>query len=93
MVDVAIIVSLGLAETVLNNVEVDISVVNVVNWLFEGDLGEKVKFRQAERQYKHRQQPLFNKNLTVNSFEGRYMMDLKPYKEPKHVDKPHDGCS
>lgn len=52
MVDVAIIVSLGLAETVLNNVEVDMSVVNVVNWLFEGDLGEKVKFRQAERQYK-----------------------------------------
>ncbi|KAH0194726.1 hypothetical protein KCV03_g287, partial [Aureobasidium melanogenum] len=42
----------SLAETVLNNVEVDMSVVNVVNWLFEGDLGEKVKFRQAERQYK-----------------------------------------
>jgi hypothetical protein len=27
-------------------------VVNMVDWLFEEDLGEKVKFRHAERAYK-----------------------------------------
>lgn len=53
MVEVAIVVSLSLAETVLSNVEVDMSVVNVVGWLFDGDLGGKVEFRQAERLYKH----------------------------------------
>lgn len=45
-------VSLGLADTVLNMVEVDGSVVIVVDWLSEEDLGEKVEFRQAERLYK-----------------------------------------
>lgn len=53
MVDVAIIVSSGLAETVLNKVEVDMNVVNVKDRLSEGNLGEKVKFLQAERLYKH----------------------------------------
>ena len=53
MVDVTIMVSLSLAETVLSRVEVDTSVVNVVDWLFDGNLGERVKFRQAERLYKH----------------------------------------
>lgn len=36
----------------LNCVEVDMIVVNVVDWLFEEDLGEKVEFRHAERAYK-----------------------------------------
>lgn len=53
IVDVAIIVSLSLAETVLNSVDVDTSAVNVVNWLFEGEPGEKVRFCQADRLYKH----------------------------------------
>lgn len=53
IVDVATIVSLGLAETVLIEVDVDMSVLNVVNRLFDGNLGEKVRFCQAERLYKH----------------------------------------
>lgn len=52
IVDVASIVSLGFEDIVLNCVEVDMIVVNVVDWLFEEDLGEKVKFRHAERAYK-----------------------------------------
>ena len=52
IVDVASVVSLRFEEIVLNCVEVDMVVVNVVDWLFEEDLGEKVKFRHAERAYK-----------------------------------------
>jgi hypothetical protein len=49
IVEVAGIVSLGFREIVRTNVEVDIIVVNVVDSLFNGDLGGRVRFFQAER--------------------------------------------
>jgi hypothetical protein len=48
-VEVAGIVSLGLREIVWINVEVDIIVVNVVDSLFDEDLGGRVKLFQAEK--------------------------------------------
>lgn len=35
--------------------------------------------------------PLFIRSLTVDSFEGRYLMELNPHKEIEHLSKPHDG--
>jgi hypothetical protein len=54
IVDLASVVSLALREVVWNRVEVDVIVVNVVVWFFEGDLGGRATSLQAERTYKHR---------------------------------------
>jgi hypothetical protein len=91
IVEVAGIVSLGFREIVRTNVEVDIIVVNVVDSLFDEDLGGKVTFFQAERTYKHRVTTFVRGTLTVASFESHCLMNLNPYKEPERFSKPHDG--
>jgi hypothetical protein len=52
-VDFASIVSLESGEILWNKVEVDVIVVIVVVWFFEGDLGGRATSLQAERAYKH----------------------------------------
>jgi hypothetical protein len=93
IVEVAGIVSLGFREIVRTNVDVDIIVVNVVESLFDEDLGGSVKFFQAERTFKHQVTTFVRRNLTVASFESHCLMDLNPYKEPERFSKPHDGVN